>query len=464
MSHAPSHGSALFPTRTDNNAKRRDNAAALVIVNLASGANQRYLEESNERGIFSFNQPRKKLALARALLSNIISHTAIKLHRSILRATAILSFLLFGLFTKPMSPPAHAAWGSKSSTSDVVLVDTSPTTAKSSSTIGRKFVKLVVTGGAVAAGAATSKNIRGFNNNKKKNDGDENSDGDGSGELTTSLEDRVVPKDKPSPIPLSSEWIEKELAENQKNKEGLNDAQSGTTSKSTPKPNKQSSSSSSSSPPSQKKNDNNPILVKNLDSKIEMLRAREALAKATAEKERLENLSKAEEVRKQEQADVDARIAAEAAKVKAMQAERQKKEELEREKQLSELEWGKKEQWRLERIKKQKEEEQEREKEDSVASEVEGSTNVGEVNKDQVLLKLEIQNSATAKPTTSATDKQPTDIVQARQQPKSNEEEQELQEKYGSMDLEERAFNILVDLGMVDLHSDPDGEGEDAFM
>ena len=463
MSHAPphAHGSALFPTRTDNNAKRRDNAAALVIVNLASGANQRYLEESNERGIFSFNQPRKKLALARgALLSNIISHTAIKLHRSILRATAILSFLLFGLFTKPMSPPAHAIWGSKSSTSDVVLVDTSPTTAKSSSTIGRKFVKLVVTGGAVAAGAATSKQMRGFNNNNKK-DGDENSDGDGSGELKSSLEDRVVPKDKPSPIPLSSEWIEKELVENQKNKEGLNDAQSGTTSKSTPKPNKQSSSSSS---PSQKKNDTNPILVKNLDSKIEMLRAREALAKATAEKERLENLSKAEEVRKQEQADVDARIAAEAAKVKAMQAERQKKEELEREKQLSELEWGKKEQWRLERIKKQKEEEQEREKEDSVASEVEGSTNVGEVNKDQVLLKLEIQNSATAKPTTSATDKQPTDIVQARQQPKSNEEEQELQEKYGSMDLEERAFNILVDLGMVDLHLDPDGEGQDAFM
>ena len=36
------------------------------------------------------------------------------------------------------------------------------------------------------------------------------------------------------------------------------------------------------------------------------------------------------------------------------------------------------------------------------------------------------------------------------------EEEQKLQERYGSIeDLEERAFNILVDLGMVDLHSDP---------
>ena len=40
--------------------------------------------------------------------------------------------------------------------------------------------------------------------------------------------------------------------------------------------------------------------------------------------------------------------------------------------------------------------------------------------------------------------------------PKSLEEERRLQEKYGNMDLEERAFNILVDLGMVDLHSDPE--------
>ena len=48
------------------------------------------------------------------------------------------------------------------------------------------------------------------------------------------------------------------------------------------------------------------------------------------------------------------------------------------------------------------------------------------------------------------------DIALARQQPKSTEEERRLMEKYGNIeDLEERAFNILVDLGMVDLHSDP---------
>ena len=51
------------------------------------------------------------------------------------------------------------------------------------------------------------------------------------------------------------------------------------------------------------------------------------------------------------------------------------------------------------------------------------------------------------------------DVVRARQQPKSSEEERKLQEKYGNMeDLEERAFRILVDLGMVDLHTDPADE------
>jgi len=48
-------------------------------------------------------------------------------------------------------------------------------------------------------------------------------------------------------------------------------------------------------------------------------------------------------------------------------------------------------------------------------------------------------------------------IVKARQQPKSTEEESILQQKYASIqDLEERAFNILVDLGMVDLNPDPE--------
>jgi cold shock CspA family protein len=46
-------------------------------------------------------------------------------------------------------------------------------------------------------------------------------------------------------------------------------------------------------------------------------------------------------------------------------------------------------------------------------------------------------------------------VMIARQQPKSAEEEAALASKYGAMDLEERAFAILVDLGMIDLNPDP---------
>ena len=52
-------------------------------------------------------------------------------------------------------------------------------------------------------------------------------------------------------------------------------------------------------------------------------------------------------------------------------------------------------------------------------------------------------------------------ITQARRQPKSQEEEKLLADRYGAMDPEERAFNILVDLGMVDLSPDPDSPDYD---
>merc|ERR1712127_851186 len=52
-------------------------------------------------------------------------------------------------------------------------------------------------------------------------------------------------------------------------------------------------------------------------------------------------------------------------------------------------------------------------------------------------------------------------IAKARKQPKSPEEEKKLAERYGSMPLEERAFNILLDLGMVELTPDPDDPSYD---
>ncbi len=47
-------------------------------------------------------------------------------------------------------------------------------------------------------------------------------------------------------------------------------------------------------------------------------------------------------------------------------------------------------------------------------------------------------------------------LAEARKQPKAPEVEEALAAKYGAMDLETRAFNILVDLGMVDLSPEPE--------
>ena len=52
--------------------------------------------------------------------------------------------------------------------------------------------------------------------------------------------------------------------------------------------------------------------------------------------------------------------------------------------------------------------------------------------------------------------------MKARQQPKSAEEEAALASKYGAMDLEERTFSILVDLGMIELNPDPEDPNRDS--
>ena len=53
-------------------------------------------------------------------------------------------------------------------------------------------------------------------------------------------------------------------------------------------------------------------------------------------------------------------------------------------------------------------------------------------------------------------------IQQARKQPKSEEEEAMLQAKYSSMEPGERAFAILLDLGMIEEHLDPDSPSYDS--
>jgi len=353
---------------------------------------------------------------------------------------------------KSVTAPAHAA-RSKQNTEVV-----STTAAKSS--ISTKCVKLFVTAGAVAAGGATAKKIQ---------TPDESNDGDGDQsnpdiliqESSGSVPDddavlNVVPKDESSPLPLSAEWINQQLndaeeestakapsvqEESKPTSHGQNDEQ--------PLPlsaewiNQQLSAAdggSKTKPATKVQNEEQPsTLVKDLDSKIEMLRAREELAKADAERKRLDDIEKAAEALRQDQAEIDAQIAAaaerehqkEREKLDRIQREEAQQEAQEREQRLAELEQGKKEQQRLEQVKK----DSEQKVEDAV------DTVNGKV----------------------------VDVEKARQQPKSMEEEQKLQEKYGDMDLEERAFNILVDLGMVNLHADPDStlewdEEDNAFM
>jgi hypothetical protein len=56
-----------------------------------------------------------------------------------------------------------------------------------------------------------------------------------------------------------------------------------------------------------------------------------------------------------------------------------------------------------------------------------------------------------------------TAVTLAREQPKSPEEEKKLQERYGSMPLQERAFTILYDLGMIETNLNPDDPDYDHF-
>ena len=265
-----------------------------------------------------------------------------RLRRSILRAVAIVSFFILGFdgsCVTVMTPAAHAARG------DAVTVVSATTTGS----LGRKLARVLVAAGAIAAGAAASKKAR---SSMINND-------DGTEPTADALREddipKVVPKDRPSPLPLRTK-----------------------------------------SPKLSSKETDASTLVKDLDSKIEMLRAREEKAMSDAERRRREEVAEAE-------AEEEARIIA---------AEEEEGEMARREEAAM----------RLERERR----------EGPLSSQPEGG-------------KEQEQRTATANGVDGGT----------RQQPKSPEEERLLKERYGGMELEERAFNILVDLGMVDLHSDP---------
>ena len=227
-------------------------------------------------------------------------HSAKKLALALFRRTLVI-FSLALLLSK--TPAVHAARSMKEA--EIV------TATAGSSSFGRRLTKLFVTAGAVFAGAATANRFRSFD--KNDNDGDN---------TNVNMQDLVVPKEKPTPLPLSSEVVETPIE---------------------PKSKPQSSATK------------DPTVLINLDQKIEMLRAREESAKADAEKKRLEDMEKAAEVRKQEQDEIDAKIELfeqqqllEQERMSMIKRQRAEREREEREQQLASLERGKKEQARLE--------------------------------------------------------------------------------------------------------------------
>lgn len=278
------------------------------------------------------------------------------IRQSFARVVAILSFAVVAL-TSNVRPAS--AWGK---TQEVVPV----TTTSKVSGVGTKFVKLVVTAGALYAGAASANKVRALRCDTEGSD---------------TIDDQATPltiveevEQKPPTIPSAE----------------------------TPKPIQKNA------PPKTSPSNKNVPLVKNLDAKIERLREQEGYAREAAEKARVEQIAKEEDIRRQKD-EVSAKIAAIA------------KEDSDRiENTVEKADW----------------------------EETPQLTNSERMRLEQI-----------APPTNKDESRQLVDIDRARKQPKSLEEERELKEKYGKMGVEERAFSILVDLGMVDLNDDPGSLG-----
>lgn len=302
---------------SSNDAKRSpyyNNNNAILLSSRQMSSSSTIASTSSNNGKLSFNPhsttttPKQLISI---LLCNMTRHFT-NLRRSVIRTTVIVSLILFG-YTK--APIANAAYWNKSNNPDVVLVDTTATTApKKQSSFGKKLTKLLVTAGAVSVGLSIV-----------PNNGNGGIGNNGNGVELGEEEDgvlRVVPKDKPSPLPLPKVVVGVEQA----------------TTKPKPSPSNNTNNGIS----------KDPILVKNLDSKIEMLRQREEQSKQAAETKRLADMATAEEARKVEQFNIDARISAEAERVRVEEEKKRQREE-----KLSQLEAGKKEQWRLEQIKRE---------------------------------------------------------------------------------------------------------------
>lgn len=54
------------------------------------------------------------------------------------------------------------------------------------------------------------------------------------------------------------------------------------------------------------------------------------------------------------------------------------------------------------------------------------------------------------------------ELQKKRQQPTDPKEKEALSQRYAEMNSEERAYNILLDLGLIELHPDPESDSYDS--
>jgi hypothetical protein len=296
------------------------------------------------------------------------------IRKSVARAIAIFSFALIALGFN--TQPAVARTKSNDSTATKVQV--------SESSNSKKFLKFIVTAGAVAAGAATANKVRGLNQ-----------DTDNETSIDLSVQD-VVADGTDTQIKIIEEL-------------------------SKPPPVKKTYATTPNAP-----------LVKDLDAKIERLKEQEKLALVhAAEKARAEQTAKDKAAnQKQIIAEKIAKSAEEEAnRISALEKERNERAMAEEERnRIATMNND-----RTERIV-----EKESKVHFSMLHEDRSHTLVQSSEPSHVdESRLLVENESTKK------------------QSMTPEEALVLKEKYAAMGLEERAFNVLVDLGMVELHPDP---------
>ncbi len=319
----------------------------------------------------------------------------ITLRLAALRRVILKSLAILSFATMSLSPPRPAFAASKTTESSVVASPKAPTVKSN------RCLKIIVTTASVAAGAAAANKVRILN----RDDDDESN-------------------------PTIS-------AESASSGNASDTSSSGTGAGAVEKLNSDPTSPKKTIPSKYTSNNSSSPLVKDLDAKIERLKEQEKLALYAAEKVKADHLAKKDEERMRRDA-VAAQIerAADEAKKQAEENEKNARQEAEHKaadekaaKERRDREKADEERWRLERIAKSQ------------------SMDVEELER--------VVSKEDTKPAGSSKSSLPRDVEWARKQPKSPQEEQELKEKYGSMEIEERAFNILVDLGMVELNPDP---------